>query len=148
MRLSRLAIAVVLLSCVPVFATSGSFQLKIFQGYNFATRSVGKSGGTSDLSFTYQVRRIGMIGYLQAPKIKEFQSPPSGLTASEFETWKDYVAGPSPDYYVIKAKDGRCYLLQLLKFENQGKAASYWLMTFHWQEISLRADRASVPAKR
>lgn len=142
LRLCRWVLAVVILCSVPVFAASGSFQLKIFEGYNFATRSVVKSGGTSDLSFTYQTRRLGMISYLSAPKIKQFETPPSGLTAAQVESWKDYVAGPSPDYYVIKGKDGHYYQVRLLKFENQGEAASSWLMTFEWQEINLGARTA------
>lgn len=117
---------------------SGKFQLQVFQGYRFQTGEIRKSGDDTDLSFTYQVRRLGMISYLQATHIKRFDTrpDPAALTRAEIAAWESYVAGPSAGYYVIQARSDRCYLLKLESFENQGKAASYWRMTFSWEEIA------------
>jgi hypothetical protein len=120
--------------------TSGAFSLKIFEGYDFPKGAVVKSGSNADLSLTYQTRRIGMIGYLGAAKIKFFEAKPdvTRLTPREIDTWKDYEAGPAPGYYVIRARDGGVYLLHLESFENQGKAASYWKMNFRFEAVKAR----------
>jgi hypothetical protein len=115
---------------------SGAFSLKIFEGYQFSPQAVVKSGSAADLSFTYQVRRMGMISYLGAAKIKYFESRPAAgsIGKREIESWEDYVAGPSPGFYVIRARDGAHYLVHLQTFENQGKAAAYWKMSFRWEK--------------
>lgn len=117
---------------------SGQFRLHVFEGYRLDTGAVGKSSSQQDLSFTYQVRASGMISYLGAAHIKRFDGRPSAgtLSAGDVAGWKDYVAGPDPGYYVIQARSSqRLYLLHLEKFENQGKAASYWLLTFTWESL-------------
>jgi hypothetical protein len=118
-------------------ASTGKFQLQVSQGYRFETGEIRKSGDGTDLSFTYQLRRLGVISYLQATRIKRFDTRPdtAALTRAEIAAWPDYVAGPSPGYYVIQGRSDRRYLLKLESFENQGKAAAYWRMTFSWEEI-------------
>ncbi|HWQ53091.1 MAG TPA: hypothetical protein VN442_05365 [Bryobacteraceae bacterium] len=114
-------------------ANPAAFSLRIFEAYRISEGKVVKSGDKSaDISFYYQTRRMGMISYLGATKIKEFavRPDPRSLTRAIVETWDDYVAGPAPGYYVIKGAEGRFYLVKLESFENQGKAASYWKMTF------------------
>lgn len=93
---------------------------------------VKSSDKTADISFYYQTRRIGMISYLGAAKIRNFalRPDPHSVTRAAIETWDDYVAGPAPGYYVIKGSEGRFYLLKLESFESQGKAASHWKLTF------------------
>lgn len=119
-------------------AAGGSFQLKIFEGYDFPNQRVVASGSSAaDLSFYYQRRGIGIISYLGAAKIKQFQGRPPGLSAGQIASWEHYVAGPSRGTYVIQSRAGRYYLVTLEKFENQGKAASYWLMSFTWEELKL-----------
>lgn len=142
MKTFLMGVAAVLLACqspASAWSKKEPFQLKIFQGFRFANESVVKSE-SGDLSFTYQVRRFGMISYLSAKRIQYFEKAPevASLRASEIAGWKDYVAGPSPGFYVVRTGDGKHYLLHLQKFENQGKAASYWLMTFAWEEIDVR----------
>lgn len=121
-------------------AQSGSFQLKIFQGFRFSDGATVESGKGADLSFYYQTRRMAIISYLGADKIKRFDAAPDprSLTAAEVGSWNDYIPAPSPGYYVIRTKDGKYYLVNLQKFENQGKAASSWLMSFNWEEIAVR----------
>ncbi|HVX68016.1 MAG TPA: hypothetical protein VHA11_15495 [Bryobacteraceae bacterium] len=120
-------------------AASGSFTLQVFQGFHFPSSEVVKSGAsTADLNFTYQTRRAGMISYLGADKIRFFPTAPKpgSISAAEVAQWKDYVAGPEPGYYVLRAhSNGKLYLVQLISFENQGRAASSWRMQFNWQEF-------------
>ncbi|HWR51675.1 MAG TPA: hypothetical protein VN428_11245 [Bryobacteraceae bacterium] len=119
---------------------SGSFQLKVFQGFRFDDGSIGKSGSEMDLSFFYQMRRFGMISFLGASHIARFDERPAqgSITVAEVQAWDDSVAGPSPGYYALQARNGgKYYLLHLEKFENQGKAASYWLMSFSWEEFQV-----------
>lgn len=137
------------LFAVPVSAApvGGSFTLSIFEGFQFGTRQVVKSGtDTADLSFTYQTRRIGFISYLGADKISFFESAPSAVPSSEVNSWKDYVAGPEPGYYVLRARsDRKLYLVRLVEFANQGKAASYWKMRFEWQEFGGNRSGSAPP---
>ena len=128
----RLAIAL-LAACASTVAAGDSFQLKISEGYRFEERKVVESGA-GDLSFTYQGRNFGIISYLQAKKIKRFDSQPdpASLTRGEVESWEGYVAAPSSGYYVIRTSPGQFYLLHRRSFENQGKAASCWLMATFW----------------
>jgi hypothetical protein len=129
-------------------ASSGSFTLQIFQGYNFGSSEVVKSGTpTADLNFTYQTRRIGMISYLGAEKIKFFPVAPApgSISAADVAKWEDYVAGPGPGYYVLRAhSNGQLYLVQLVSFENQGRAASFWRMRFNRQEFASGGNAAKI----
>jgi hypothetical protein len=120
---------------------SGSFQLKVFHGFRFDDGSIGKSGSEMDLSFFYQMRRFGMISFLGADHIQRFDEKPAqrSIAAGDIQSWDDSVAGPEPGYYVLQAQNGgKYYLVNLEKFDNQGKAASYWLMSFSWEEFQVR----------
>lgn len=130
-------------------AAGGTFTLSIFQGFHFARGQVVKSGtDTADLSFTYQTRRIGFISYLGAEKISFFETPPGNVSPSEVSGWKDYVAGPEPGYYVLRARSNqRLYLVRLVEFSDQGKTATYWRMRFDWQELGGAAARPTSAAR-
>lgn len=115
--------------------------MKVFQGFRFDDGSIGKSGSEMDLSFFYQMRRFGMISFLGADHIQRFDDKPAqrSISAAEIRSWDDSVSGPAPGYYVLQAHNGgKYYLLHLENFENQGKAASYWLMSFSWEEFQTR----------
>jgi hypothetical protein len=146
----RLILFLSILAASPLLAApaGGSFSLEIFQGYHFSSTQVVKSGtDTADLNFTYQTRRTGFISYLGADKIKYFETAPApgSISSSEIARWQDYVAGPGPGYYVLRAKsNGRLYLVQLLKFENQGRAASYWRMHFEWREFDAGSGKGAA----
>lgn len=118
-----------------------SFQLKIYHGFDFSNKRVIKYGNQPDLvdvKFYQQTRREGVFAYLRAAKIREFDSPPAGLSAAQIDEWKDYLNSPKTGgYYVVRSRDGRYYLLYLKKFENQGKGAGYWQLNFEWKEISI-----------
>ena len=120
---------------------AGSFQLKIYHGFDFPNKRVIKYGNQPDLvdvKFYRQTRREGIFAYLRAAKIREFDSPPAGLSAAQVDEWKDYLNSPKTGgYYVVRSRDGRHYLLYLKKFENQGKGAGYWQLNFEWKEISI-----------
>ncbi len=137
--MTRLLALLLSLSILGTAETAASrFQLHISQGYRFDTGEVTKSGDDADLSFTYQLRRIGQISFLQAPHIKRFETrpQPGTLTPAEIATWDHSVAAPSPGYYVIQGRSpAHHYLLHLEKFENQGKAASRWELTFSWETL-------------
>lgn len=116
----------------------GSFSLTIYKGYKFNQQTVVESGQDADVNFISHWKYA--MGTLTTNKIKEFESKPdiSSITAQDMSDWKDYVIGPVPgNYYVIKGHNGKCYLLELTSFENQGKAMSYWKVTFNWQEINI-----------
>ena len=133
MKRILLALSAAAFCLTPAPANPAGFSLKIFEAYRISDGKVVKSDDKSaDISFYYQRRRMAVISYLGAPKIKEFTArpDPKSLTRSAIETWEDYVAGPAPGYFVVKSPGGRYYLLKLESFENQGKAASYWKMTF------------------
>ncbi|MCL2157625.1 MAG: InlB B-repeat-containing protein [Methanobrevibacter sp.] len=118
-----------------------TFQLKIWQGYDFKNKRVidyGNKPDLVDMQFYFQQRPNGIYVYLGASKIHEFNSSPTNLKASQVEQWDDYTWAPSPGkYYAIRARDGSHYILHLLKYENQGKAHTYWKMTFDWKKISV-----------
>jgi len=93
MKTFLMGVAAVLLACqspASAWSKKEPFQLKIFQGFRFANESVVKSE-SGDLSFTYQVRRFGMISYLSAKRIQYFEKAPevASLRASEIAGWKD-----------------------------------------------------------
>ena len=53
-----------------------------FEGYQFSPQAVVKSGSTADLSFYFQRRRLGMISYLGAAKIKYFENKPAAAASA------------------------------------------------------------------
>ncbi|MBC9786148.1 hypothetical protein H1S01_16915 [Heliobacterium chlorum] len=119
---------------------SGSFSLTIYKGYKFTSQEVVESGREADLNFIDSRSYTG-VANLTAKAIKEFDSRPevSSITTQEMSSWKDYVLAPTPGYfYVAQANDGRSYLLTLKSFENQGKAMSYWQVTFDYEEIDVK----------
>ena len=129
--------------------TSGTFQLKVFQGYDFSTKSVidyGDMPDSVDIKFFYMRRYtlsgsdLGDYTYIKAVKIKEFENKPTGITVAQVDEWADFVMSPIPisgNYYFIQSRDGRYYLLHLTEVENAGKAIALWVCTFEWQEISI-----------
>ncbi|MCW5910862.1 MAG: hypothetical protein KIT62_07300 [Cyclobacteriaceae bacterium] len=121
--------------------TTNSFQLKIYHGFDFPNNRVVKYGSEPslvDVAFYQQTRRLAVFAYLRAAKIREFDSPPTGLSSLQVDAWEDYVFSPkSGGYYVIRSRDRNHYLLHLKKFENQAKAAGYWLLDFEWEKIIL-----------
>lgn len=145
------ALAPMLLACAAAaHAAGGSFELKIFQGFRFSDQKIVESGA-ADLSFFYQTRgRFGMISFLGAPKIQRFdtEAEAAAVRPAQVAAWDDSVAGPSPGWYVVRAKDGAMYTVHLRAFENQGRAASYWLMRFDWASFGARptAPSATAPA--
>ncbi|MCW2277585.1 copper amine oxidase N-terminal domain-containing protein [Heliophilum fasciatum] len=128
-------------STSPAFTgASGSFELTIYKGYIFSMQSVVESSENADLNFIDSRKYTG-VARLTAAQIKEFAEKPdtAAITAQEMSNWKDYVLGIAPDYYyIIRAKDGRCYRLKLKAFENQGKAMSYWRASFDYEEIEVK----------
>ncbi len=119
-------------------------SLKVYEGYNFSNSVVTKRDDKSaDVSFFVNQGRSGALsfalGALGGKKIKEFgKEKPNvrALSPREVNGWKDYVNAPSPGYYAVLDASGKnLYLLNVLSFKNQGKAASYWELTFSWVKI-------------
>ncbi|MBF0530079.1 MAG: hypothetical protein HQK55_12575, partial [Deltaproteobacteria bacterium] len=79
------------------------------------------------------------LATLGAKKIKEFgQEKPDikALSLQKVDAWQSYANAPAPGYYVVQGMDGRSlYLIKVISFKNQGKAASYWELTFSWEKI-------------
>ena len=127
-------------------STNGTFKLKVFQGFDIPNKRViayGDNSSLVDFQFYFQQRVTGpypgLYVYLGASKICEFENEPTGISATQVDGWESWTVAPSPNkYYVIRARDRRYYLFHLLKYENQGKASSYWEMTFDWKEISVK----------
>ena len=128
---------------------SGTFQLGIFEGYDFQHNCVVSYVGNPEMDtdfYLYYQWRTGissgirwMYVYLGAMKICVFDNPPQSVSVSQIEEWENYVVNEHAPgkFYVIRSRDGRYYLLQLLDWENQDKSQAYWIMTFEWQEISV-----------
>lgn len=125
----------------PKPAAETTFQLTIYRGFDFQKKRVVKYDNNSnpaDVKFYQQTRRVGVYAYLGAAKIREFDSPPTGITVAQVDEWKDHVLSPKTGaYYVVRSRDGRHYLLHLKEYKNQGKAASRWQLEFDWKEISI-----------
>ncbi len=148
---------VALISCAlgtvetPVKA-GNTFQLKIYHGFDFSSSQVVKYNESTpaDIKFYRQTRNVGVYAYPGAAKIKEFDSPSHRIIGNG-DGWNDYLFTPKTNrYYVIRSRDGCYYLLHLLKFENQGKAASYWQLTFEWKEITFDepGNRDASPGRK
>ena len=122
---------------------SGTFELKIFQGYDFQNKSVIDYGNNPDsVDIKFYAQNLGDISrrrvYLEALKIQYFEDSPTNLTSAQADEWNYYVLGPAKLYYVIRSRDGRYYLLHLKEQENYEKTAEqFWVFTFDWQEISV-----------
>jgi len=123
-------------------SASDTVTLKVYEGYKFASGTITKSGEKgADLSFYVNRGRAGAgsfaLGAIGAKKIKEFgDKKPETLSLQEASSWKDYANAPSGGYYGVLGADGKSlYLVKVLSFKNQGKAASFWELTFTWQKI-------------
>lgn len=105
--------------------SANSFQLKIYHGFDFPNKRVVKYGSNSrltDLRFYQQTQRTGIFAYLGAAKIREFDNPPTGLSAAQVAGWNDYSFSPKTGaYYVIRSRDGRHYLLHLKNLTTRPK---------------------------
>jgi hypothetical protein len=121
---------------------SGSFSLKIYEGYRFTDRTVVKSDDkTADITF-YPVQRFSVpTPMLGADRIEEFDAKPdaNSLSAATIAGWSYYIAAPAgQSYYAIRGMDGRYYLLHLTSFDNGGKATAYWQLNFTWEQVQVR----------
>ena len=127
---------------------NSTFQLKIFQGYDIPNKRVVDYGNNPDLvDFKFYVLAryniygsyLGDYNYFNATKIKEFENIPTGITAAQVDEWENWTISPLPgNYYIIRARDGRHFLIQYVKIENAGMDRAYWLLTFDWKEISVK----------
>ncbi len=135
--------AVLMMADSPV-AASETVTLKVYEGYNFQRKAVIKSDDPAcDLSFYVNRGRSGALsfalGALGAKRIKEFGAKKPAavdLAAQSVKAWKTYANAPSEGYYVIRAaQDESLYLIKVLSFKNQGKAASYWDLKFTWEKL-------------
>lgn len=136
--------AVVLLMADSPAAASETVSLKVYEGYNFQRKAIIKSDDPAcDLSFYVNRGRSGAasfaLGALGAKRIKEFgakKPAAADLAAQSMKDWKTYANAPSEGYYVIRAAQGESvYLIKVLDFKNQGKAASYWELRFTWEKL-------------
>jgi hypothetical protein len=118
--------------------------LKVYKGYRFSDGAITKSGDKSaDVSFYVNMGRRNAYSFalatLGAKKIKEFgKEKPNvkSLSLQLVDSWEHYVNAPSPGYYVVQGANGNSlYLIKVISFKNQGKASSYWELTFSWEEI-------------
>ncbi|WP_425059354.1 hypothetical protein SCACP_40420 [Sporomusa carbonis] len=135
-------VTILSLITVPCLASASTFTLGIYQGVQLSENQVVESkDAKADL--TVSPRYKGYVAYavLQATKLKEFETRPdlSNLTTKDVENFKELVFAPAAGYYyLVKSKDNRYYLCKLESFENQGKAQSYWKLTFSSEELSLK----------
>lgn len=122
---------------------SGSFSLKVYQGYQFSTRTAldDYTAPNADFGVSVYVRAPVEYARLRADKIEEFKQRSDALavTASQAANWYSSVEAPTPEYYyMLRGKDGRYYLLRLTAFENSGMGKSNWKLTFTWEEVQAR----------
>jgi len=119
-------------------------SLSVYEGYRFLDGSVTKSGDESaDLSFYVNMGRRNARSFalatLGAKKIKEFGKEKPDVKSLSLEAvneWQDYANAPAQGYYVVLGADGKSlYLVNLISFKNQGRAASYWKLNFSWEKI-------------
>jgi len=124
---------------------ANTVTLKVYKAYRFSDGAVTKSGDKSaDVSFYVNMGRRNAYSFalatLGAKKIREFgkEIPDfKSLSLQAVDSWEHYVNAPSPGYYVVQGADGNSlYLLKVISFKNQGKAAAYWELTFSWKKIS------------
>ena len=110
--------------------------LKAFEGYDFAKHAVTKSGDiNADVLFA--VAKPGPVGAISAKRIKNLgQDLPSAAAFLGVQQWPGSVSNPMPGYYAVQGHDGRSiYLVQLLAFDNPGRSASDWHMSFTWERL-------------
>lgn len=138
---SLLFSATLCLAAVTV-AAPAQFTLAGYQGVVLSTGQVLDSKDQAcDLTVSPRYRNYIAYATLQADKLAEFAEKPNTADISKqvVAQYKNLVFAPSTGYYyIIQAKDGRCYLLHLDKFENQGKPLSQWKLTFSVAEFQPR----------
>lgn len=123
---------------------SNPVMLKVYEGFKFSNGTVTKSDDKkADITFYVNHGRQNAysfaLGVIGASKIKDFgKTKPYVKTFSNNEVsgWKQYANAPSPGYYVVLGADGKSYyLINVVSFKNQGKAASYWNLNFTWEKL-------------
>lgn len=139
-----LGITVLLLAPGQSLAADKTVTLKVYQGYNFIEKTITKNGAkNTDLSFYVNSGRQGSLsfalGALGARRIKEFgRNKPAAedISMPAVKNWKTYANAPEEGYYILQGKDeATLYLIKVLAFKNQGKAASLWELTFSWERL-------------
>lgn len=121
--------------------TSGTCTLTIYKACNFQTGGTVDNGQPGDdLSFYPHKPYTIDMPYFSAKHIREYEVEPnaSALTASQINSWDDWIAAPVVGHYlVMQSASGRYYSAKLKSFENQGAAPAYWKVSFDWREISI-----------
>jgi hypothetical protein len=115
-----------------------SVVLKANEGYDFVKHAVIKSGNmNADVSFAVNKQAGGAVAALSAKKIKNLGSDlPDATAFMGVQQWPGAVANPAPGYYAVQGHDGRSiYLVQLLAFDNPGKMATNWHMSFTYERL-------------
>ena len=112
--------------------------LKAHEGYSFAKHTVTKDVDTNaDVAFAVGKVPDGAVGVISAKKIKNLGSDLPGAAAfMGVQQWPGAVNNPMPGYYAVQGRDGRSiYLVQLLSYDNPGRSASHWQMSFTWERL-------------
>jgi hypothetical protein len=142
LRATMFLVLVVIWVSVPCIASAGTFTLRLYEGIQLSENQVVASkDAKADLTVSPRYRGYVAYAALQATKLKEFKTKPdvSKLSARDIEECKELVFAPATGYYYLaKSKDNRYYLCKLDSFENQGRAQSYWKLTFISEEINLK----------
>lgn len=115
-----------------------SVVLKANEGYDFARHAVIKSGDVNaDVSFAIAKQPSGPVAALSAKKIKNLGGGlPDATAFMGVQQWPGAVSNPVPGYYAVQGHDGRSiYLVQLLAFDNPGKSAANWHMSFTYERL-------------
>ena len=133
-RYALLVVLSVLFAGIPAKA-GDQVVLKAFQGYDFTRHAVTKSGDmNADVSFAIG---NGTVGAISARKIKALGSGlPDASAFLGVQQWPGAIPTPTPGYYAVQGHDGRSiYLVQLLTYDNPGRAAAHWQMSLSWERL-------------
>lgn len=112
--------------------------LKAHEGYSFAKHTVTKDVDTNaDVAFAIGKVPDGAVGAISAKKIKNLGSGlPDAAAFMSMQQWPGTVNNPMPGFYAVQGRDGRSiYLVQLLSYDNPGRSASRWQMSFTWERL-------------
>ena len=112
--------------------------LKAHEGYSFAKHAVTKDvDANADVAFAIGKQPDGAVGAISAKKIKNLGSGlPDATAFMGVQQWPAAVNSPTPGYYAVQGKDGRSiYLVQVLSYDNPGRSASHWQMSFTWERL-------------
>lgn len=119
-------------------SASNEVILKAHEGYSFAKHTVTKDGDTNaDVAFAIGKQPDGAVGAISAKKIKNLGSGlPDATAFMGVQQWPGAVNNPVPGFYAVQGRDGRSiYLVQLLSYDNYGRSASRWQMSFTWERL-------------